>query len=546
MEAITDILELSTLREREDHVEFKEAKHNYPFAGGKHVDIRERRRCVLGYVVALANEKGGRLVLGMSDQYPHTAVGSDFAEGKVGQLEDEIYERLHIRVHCCELFDNNNNRVLVIQIPSRPVGKALRFEGVPLMRVGESLREMDDQEYFSILQEQDPDFSAKICKGLSVEDLSEEAIENMRQLIFKKRNRPEVLNTPLAQLLTDLGLLRDDELNYAALILLGKRDVIKHYLPQNNIVVEYRISEHQIRYSARKEFCEPLFVGVDMIWRYINQAGINPLVHIDDFPQVIDVPSFTEETVREAILNSLQHRSFQMGGDILIKISPGSILISNTGGFPYGVNLSNILTVNSSPRNRRLAEVIEKAGLIERSGQGVDTMFANCISEGRKIPDYTASDDFQVTLRIESAIVDPIFRRFITNIQSMRDVSQRLNVFDLHTLYSISHNLSIIYERSLERLISEDLIIKHPIYGYEMGNDYFRFHRLVMGGHVDANTMRRLYYILAKGPKSMSAFMREWEGELTIKQIRSKIEKLVGTVLIRDGRGKGTTYRLVN
>ena len=41
------IAELQKLRESEDHIEFKEAKHNYPFAGGKHVDLKDRRRCEL-------------------------------------------------------------------------------------------------------------------------------------------------------------------------------------------------------------------------------------------------------------------------------------------------------------------------------------------------------------------------------------------------------------------------------------------------------------------------------------------------------------------
>ena len=544
---MTDITHLATLREREDHVEFKEAKHNYPFAGGQHTDVKERRHCVLGYIVALANEKGGMLVLGMADKLPHTVVGSDFAENEVGQLEDEVYKRLHIRVHCEELYDDKNNRILVIHIPSRPVGKALRFEGVPLMRVGESLREMDDQEYFSILQEQDPDFSARICRGLSIEDLSEEAIDNMRKLIFKKRNKPDALNMPINQLLSDLGLLSEEGLNYASLILLGKSDIIRKYLPQNNVVVEYRVSENQIRYSARQEFCEPLFVGIEKIWGYINQDAINPLQHIDVFPQILDVPSYTEETIREAILNSIQHRSFQMGGDILIKISPESIEISNTGGFPYGVNLNNILTVNSSPRSRRLAEVIEKAGLIERSGQGVDIMYANCIMEGRNIPDYTATDDFQVTLRIESKIVDSHLRRYLAALQSSREPSKRLNVFDLITIYSILRkDGNNIYERSLNRLLDEGIIIKHPVYGYIMGNGYFEYHRFVIGKQVDADTMRRLYYVLESGSKSMSAFQSEWAGELTIKQIRTKIENLVGSVLSRKGNGRGTIYSLVN
>ena len=122
-----ELSQLNKLREREDHVEFKEAKHNFPFSGGSSADPKERRKCILGYIVAIANEKGGMLVLGMADKIPHEVVGSDFAEGMTGQLEDEIYKRLYIRVHCEELFDENKNRVLVIHIPSRPIGKALRF-----------------------------------------------------------------------------------------------------------------------------------------------------------------------------------------------------------------------------------------------------------------------------------------------------------------------------------------------------------------------------------------------------------------------------------
>ena len=95
---MSTIEELQKLSEREDHVEFKKAEHNYPFAGGQKNDPRDRRRCVLGYVVALANERGGRLVLGMADARPHEVVGSDFAENETGNLEDEIYKRLHIRV----------------------------------------------------------------------------------------------------------------------------------------------------------------------------------------------------------------------------------------------------------------------------------------------------------------------------------------------------------------------------------------------------------------------------------------------------------------
>jgi ATP-dependent DNA helicase RecG len=77
------IQELKKLRETEDKVEFKEAKKDFNFAGGSHADPVERRKCVLGYVVALANEGGGLLVFGMKDKYPHDVVGTLFAQNQV-------------------------------------------------------------------------------------------------------------------------------------------------------------------------------------------------------------------------------------------------------------------------------------------------------------------------------------------------------------------------------------------------------------------------------------------------------------------------------
>jgi len=37
-----------------------------------------------------------------------------------------------------------------------------------------------------------------------------------------------------------------------------------------------------------------------------------------------------------------------------------------------GVSEDNILTVSSKPRNRRVMEILEKTGEVERSGQGFE------------------------------------------------------------------------------------------------------------------------------------------------------------------------------
>ena len=165
------IEQLQQLKESEDKVEFKAAQHNFTYNGGSHTSQDERRKCYLGYIVAFANEGGGTLVLGMADEMPHQVMGSDFGKDKLGALEDDVFAKLGIRIRHEELYDNKNLRVLVTHIPTRPIGKTLKYEGVPLMRIGESLRNMSDEEVFAILSDQEPDFSAKICKEITIDDL---------------------------------------------------------------------------------------------------------------------------------------------------------------------------------------------------------------------------------------------------------------------------------------------------------------------------------------------------------------------------------------
>ena len=545
---MSTIEELQKLSEREDHVEFKKAEHNYPFAGGQKNDPRDRRPCVLGYVVALANERGGRLVLGMADARPHEVVGSDFAENETGNLEDEIYKRLHIRVRTEELYDDKQRRVLVINVPSRPVGKALRFEGVPLMRVGESLREMDDAEYFSIISEQDPDFSSRVCEGLTINDLDTEAIDSMRKLIADKQKRADANTIPLKQLLKDLLLINDDgNLKYAALLLLGKSEAINRYLPQANVVIEYRNNQSQVRYSARQEYRLPLFTAIEKIWEYIDQPACNPLLHINDLPRILDCPAFNKETIREALINAMIHRSLQMGADIFIHLYPNMVEISNPGGFPYGVNLGNILTVNSSPRCRLMAEVIEKTGLIERSGQGVDIMFTNCIKEGKPLPDYSYSDDYQVDLRFYGEIPDDAFYLFAQDICHQQELESKLNTFDWLTLHYIwKGKADAGYKESYPKLLEMGLITEDSYFGYVLSARYLQFKSYVktVAQRYDLNHIQTVYYVIRRnGHASMSDFVDAFDGILTRKQVRNLIEGLCKTPLIAShGNARATRY----
>lgn len=472
--------ELSSLKESEDHIEFKEAKRNFDFDGGAHTDPKKRRHCILGYVAALANEKGGRLVFGMKDKPPHEIVGTSFAQGELGALEDEIYERMKIRVPITEVFEPSaevvdRKRVIVFSVPSRPVGKMLRFEGVPLMRTGESLREMSDAEMFKILSEQEPDFSAKVCEGLTMDDLDPKAIGVMKQKYAEKNENPGFEAVSDEQALNDLDLLVEGKLNYAALVLLGKSKAIKKYLPQNNVVIEYRNDPASIQYDDRIEIQQPLFLAIESIWAYINQPTLNPQVHISENAYIFDIKLFNKETVREAVLNAITHRSMIVQNDVVIKLSPNQLTITNAGGFPIGVDKSNVLTVNSTPRSKRLAEVLQKTGLVEKSGQGVDKMYSNCIMEAKPLPDFSDTDNYQVCLTLRTEIRNIPFLIYIRQEQAKRPQHHKLNVFQLIAIYNVCFDDGLdVLTTTVDTLVSEGILLRSKSGKISMSKEYKR------------------------------------------------------------------------
>lgn len=100
---------------------------------------------------------------------------------------------------------------------------------------------------------------------------------------------------------------------------------------------------------------------------------------------------------------------------MFIRQYPTRLEIVSPGGFPYGITVDNFLW-RQSPRNRRIAEVFAKCGLVERSGQGANRMFEECIKESKPMPDFSDTDDFQVSLTLRGEVQDPLFLQFLEKI----------------------------------------------------------------------------------------------------------------------------------
>lgn len=544
------ISELQKLRETEDKVEFKEAHKDFPWNGGSHSEQKDRRKCYLGYLVALANEGGGLLVFGMVDKIPHTVVGSDFALGQVGALENAVYEKLQVRVHCTELFDENGLRVLVTEVPSRPIGKTLKFEGVALMRTGDSLRNMSDDEIYKILSEQEPDFSAKICPDFYLSDIDEKAIKILKERYGKKQKNPSFLQLKNEQILTDLNLMTAEGLTYAALITVGSKDSLKRILPNASVNIEYRQTLSQTNFDKRDIILEPIFAGIDSIWNQLDARNRNNI--IDEGPYKFDIPFFSEEVIRESVLNAIAHRDYSITSETVIKQYPDRLIITNAGGFPKGVTKDNLLRINSTPRSRLLTEILEKTGLVERSGQGVDKIYRITLSEGKPEPDYSKTDFYQVELSLSGEVVDKAFAIFIATEQNKRNEYNKLGTFEVDALFKIKEGKSALVDLDILKRLEEDLLIKRvggsASQRYALSDDYFNLlsKEQEIGGFKVIDLERILNVFKANPAPKMSDFVSVFEEDLNRSQVKYLIDKLTDFVFTKEGKRKGTYYRIID
>lgn len=539
---------LLALKESEDGVEFKAAKNNFKYAGGANTAPKDRRHCVLGYVTAFCNEGGGMLVLGISNEIPHSVVGTNFSEGWERKLEDDIYrdtDKIRVRT---EVMYEDAKRVLIIHIPKRPFGKAMKFEGAYLMRIGESLREMSDAELANIMAEQEPDFSVKICSGLQIAHLDPVAVSNMKKAYAKKQKNPSFTRLSTEQVLKDLNLSTNKGLTYAALILLAKSKEIERFLPNAKSIWEFRFSTAQISYDFRETISDPLFLAIDQLWGHIDNKNAEIPVRYGAY--VSTLRSFNEDVIREAVLNAFAHRDYTITSEVVIKQYPRSIIISNPGGFPKGVSIENILTVNSTPRCRLIAEVLEKTGLVERSGQGVDKIFSITLSEGKSEPDYSKSDPFQVTLKLEANITDKAFAVYIAQIQNAKGEFEKLGVEDIVTLYKIkTGSFTQVNSEVLARLEKEGLIIKASGHSkrYTLTDDYYQMASKEQRIGTRYVIIELEHFLLAIQTRELrlGGLQERLIESLNQNQIRYLIKKLTEDNVIESrGQGRGTTYRL--
>ena len=328
-------------------------------------------------------------------------------------------EKLRLKVDVDEIHCSEG-RLLVFTVPPRPVGVPIQADGIYWTRRGDSLVPMTEDQLRDIFDEIGHDFSADPCPEATLDDLNPAAVTNFQDRWIRKSGNSALALLDWKQILQDAEAVTDKNITYAALILFGTHKALGRHLAQAEVVFEYRSSEVPGPAQQRKEYRQGFFSFYDELWDTINLR--NDLQHYQDGLFMRDIPTFEERSVREAILNAVSHRDYRHGANVFVRQYPRHLKIESPGGLPHGITIENILD-RQYPRNRRIADIFAKCGLVERAGQGMNLIFEETIRRGKLPPDFTGTDRYQVDLVLPGQVQDPAFVLFLEKIGQERQIS---------------------------------------------------------------------------------------------------------------------------
>jgi ATP-dependent DNA helicase RecG len=430
-------------------LEFKEAKNQFDSTK------------LFQYCIAIANEGGGHLLLGIRNDPPRPVVGTNAfqSSSKVGE---KLLQKLGFRVDVDEV-KHPDGRVVVFSIPPRPKGTPLHNDGQYLMRSGECLVPMSPDRLRKIFAEGAPDWLEEI----SLDSLKKSDVIRLldTQTFFEllKIPYPEGQDGVISRLLDERLINQSSDNSYAIKrlggILLAKRLRDFPDLLRKGARLAVYSGKSKVETKLTKIGTKGYAVGFKGLVSFImTQIPQNEVIKDSIRAEVRMVP---DVVIRELVANALIHQDFTMTGtSVAIDLYSNRIDISNPGE-PIVPTERFIDSYRS--RNERLADIARRMGICEEKGSGIDKVIQTVEVFQLPAPSFSSGDmRTQVTIfgpkKFETMDKEDRVRACYQHCALKYVMSERMTNQTLRQRFRLSESKSVIASQTIASTVDARLI----------------------------------------------------------------------------------------
>ena len=427
------------------------------FKSLKHTISGHEKDDVVSYISAIANMKGGHIIVGVKDKTLDITGISDFAGYTIENIKSRILGNcIHLNSDDFDVeqivCSDSAKIIWIFHVPRHQFRLPVYAHKKAWQRIDDNLVEISHARLNAILGEVrlSDDWSAGILEGTTIEDLEEEAIEKARKEFIKRNPKysDEIVNWDTAKFLDKAKLTIKGKITRASIILLGKEES-EHFLG-SFVKIRWNLKTTDNQDKDFEIFSIPLILNVDKVFVKIRNLKYSYLPNGTLFPE--EVLRYDPFNIREPLNNAIAHQDYTCGARInVVEFEDDHLVFSNYGTFlPKSVE---DVVLNDAPeevyRNPFLVEAMKNLGMIETQGGGIRKIFNIQRQRYFPMPDYDLSNN-KVKVTIIGKILNEEFALILKK-------NPKLSLEDIILLDKVQKR-KIIHDNELKYLKKKNFI----------------------------------------------------------------------------------------
>ena len=289
------------------------------------------------------------------------------------------------------------------------------------------------------------------------------------------------------------------------------------------------------------------------------------LTYSYEFPDGLfrkQIRHYHPKVLRELLVNAIVHQSMTISSDIMIRVYPDRLEISNPGGLPLGVTKDNILHAKHR-RNPHFIELMFALGMMEGEGSGYDLIYELNALEAKEKPQVESSYNECVVIQYAKIIAPEVLPLLDYVMQHYQLRSKDFTAFGIIAREQKTYSTELTKELQLtddERLrsytaslLKQGLIIQK---GAHKGSYYMVNPLLIKNSKANSipTTLKTIepdvlqsliLHDLEKHPQSKLSEIAARLIDADLKEVRKVVYSLVDRKIKAEGANRNRTYSLI-
>jgi predicted HTH transcriptional regulator len=342
-------------------------------------------------IIAFANTEGGNLIVGVSDE--GEIIGVTNLDKEMQRIDNICANNCEPTIYTTiEKLVIDDKKILIVQIPKGPQRPYRTNRGIHYIRTASGKRIASPGELRLMHQTSGALYYDELpVPNTSIKDVRVEYFEEFLESCFG--NNIENLGIKTEDLMKNMKILTPYEGNLVTtiggLLFFGKKP--EYRLPYCKVTI-VRFFGNDFGETFEKKDIEGRLIDQIERTEIILKDYLRSKTKIEGFKKEMPRVEIPIESLREAVINAVAHRNYQLPSQIRIFVFDNRIEIKSPGKLPNSVSVENIRLGFPLHRNPLIVSLLAKEHRMTEIGTGIPRMIRLLREHTGREPDLEERD----------------------------------------------------------------------------------------------------------------------------------------------------------